>query len=179
MVKAAAQSISTNVQTAPYDYEVIVIGAGVSGIYQLKRLIDLGVRATILDANTGVGGTWYNNRYPGARFDSESYTYGYSFSKELLNEWHWTERFSPQPETLRYLNFVVDKLGLREHMRFGCRVDAMCFDEETDTWRLTLNDGRTLSARVVVTGIGPLSTPTLPKIEGMDDFKGISFHTAK
>ena len=178
MSNTATQSIPSSAQVAPCDYDVIVIGAGVSGIYQIKRLIDLGIRATVLDANTGVGGTWYNNRYPGARFDSESYTYGYSFSKEILNEWHWSENFSPQPETLRYLNFVVDKLKLRQHMQFGCRVNAMRFDEHSDSWRLTLSDGRTLSTRIVITGIGPLSTPTLPKIEGMEDFKGISFHTA-
>lgn len=178
MAKTATQAIQITEQAAPCDYEAIVVGAGVSGIYQIKRLIDLGIRATVLDANTGLGGTWYNNRYPGARFDSESYTYGYSFSKEILNEWHWKERFSPQPETLRYLNFVVDKLGLREHMQFGCRIAAMHFDEKTDTWRLTLSDGRTLTTRVVITGIGPLSTPTLPKIAGMKDFKGLSFHTA-
>lgn len=178
MATTAAQPTGTNPQSAPYDYEVIVVGAGVSGIYQIKRLLDLGVRATVLDANNDLGGTWYNNRYPGARFDSESYTYGYSFDQEVLDEWHWTERFSPQPETLRYLNFVVDKLDLREHMQFGCRVEAMVFHEETDTWNLTLNDGRTLSARVVVTALGPLSIPTLPKIDGIDDFKGISFHPA-
>ena len=178
MANTATQSIPSSPQAVLCDYDVIVIGAGVSGIYQIKRLIDLGVRATVLDANTGVGGTWYNNRYPGARFDSESYTYGYSFSKEILNEWHWSENFSPQPETLRYLNFVVDKLKLRQHMQFGCRVNAMRFDENSDTWHLSLSDGRTLSTRIVITGIGPLSTPTLPKIPGMKDFKGISFHTA-
>jgi len=169
----------THVQAAPYDYEVIVVGAGVSGIYQIKRLLDLGVRATVLDANNDLGGTWYNNRYPGARFDSESYTYGYSFSQEVLDEWHWKERFSPQPETLRYLNFVVDKLDLREHLQFGCRVGAMVFDEETDLWNLSLSDGRALSARFVISAMGPLSTPTLPRIEGMDDFEGISFHSAE
>jgi cation diffusion facilitator CzcD-associated flavoprotein CzcO len=176
MATTATQATGTNAQAAQYDYEVIVVGAGVSGIYQIKRLLDLGIRATVLDANEGLGGTWYNNRYPGARFDSESYTYGYSFSQELLDEWHWKERFSPQPETLRYLNFVADKLDLKEHMQFGCRVEAMVFDEQTDTWRLTLSDGRTLSTRVVVTALGPLSAPTLPKISGRDDFKGISFH---
>ena len=165
-------------RTAPCDYDVIVIGAGVSGIYQIKRLIDLGLRATVLDANADLGGTWYNNRYPGARFDSESYTYGYSFSKELLEQWHWSERFSPQPETLRYLNFVVDTLHLRPHMQFGCRVESMVFDAQTDSWQLTLGDGRGVSARVVVTALGPLSTPTMPTIPGMSDFKGISFHTA-
>ncbi len=165
--------------TPAYDYEVVVIGAGVSGIYQIKRLRDLGVRATVLDANDGVGGTWWNNRYPGARFDSESYTYGYSFSQEILDEWHWTERFSPQPETLRYLDFVVDKLDLREHMQFGCRVESMVFDEDTDLWKLSLSDGRELSTRFVISAMGPLSTPTLPKIDGMDDFEGISFHSAQ
>jgi cation diffusion facilitator CzcD-associated flavoprotein CzcO len=176
MATTATQSSGTNAQAAQYDYEVIIVGAGVSGIYQIKRLLDLGVKATVLEANEGVGGTWYNNRYPGARFDSESYTYGYSFSQELLDEWHWKERFSPQPETLRYLNFVADKLNLKEHMQFGCRVETMIFDEDTDTWSLSLSDGRTLTSRIVITALGPLSAPTLPKIEGRDDFKGISFH---
>ncbi|MGD9602332.1 MAG: flavin-containing monooxygenase [Gammaproteobacteria bacterium] len=178
MANTAKQSTSGNPRMSPCDYEVIVIGAGVSGIYQIKRLADLGVHATVLDANADLGGTWYNNRYPGARFDSESYTYGYSFSKEVLNEWHWSERFSPQPETLRYLNYVVDKFDLRKHMQFGCRVEAMHFDEATDTWRLTLNGGRLLTAHVVVAGLGPLSIPTLPRIPGMKDFRGLSFHTA-
>jgi cation diffusion facilitator CzcD-associated flavoprotein CzcO len=139
------ETTGTGAVAAPYDYEVIVIGAGVSGIYQIKRLTDQGVNATVLDGNDGVGGTWYNNRYPGARFDSESYTYGYSFSSEILGEWHWKERFSPQPETLRYLNYVVDKLNLRQYMQFGCRVEEMVFDEDTDTWRLSLSDGRKIS----------------------------------
>ena len=110
-------------------YEVIVIGAGVAGIYQIKRLADLGVDALVLDAAPDLGGTWYWNRYPGARFDSESYTYGYSFSKELLNEWHWKERFSAQPENLRYLNYVADKFDLRKYMQFNCKVEAAAFDE--------------------------------------------------
>ncbi len=117
-------------------HEVIVIGAGVAGIYQIKRLVDLGVRATVLEAAGGLGGTWYNNRYPGARFDSESYTYGYSFSKALLDEWHWKERFSGQPENLRYLNHVVDKFDLRARMQFYRRVEAARFDECDNSWRL-------------------------------------------
>ena len=160
------------------DYQVIVIGAGVSGIYQIKRLADLGVRATVLDANPDLGGTWYNNRYPGARFDSESYTYSYSFSKEVLDEWHWTEMFSPQPETLKYLNFVTDKFDLRKYMQFGCRVESMLFDDDTSCWTLHLDDGRQLTTRFVVTGVGVLSTPTLPKLEGIDSFQGASFHAA-
>ena len=110
-------------------YEAIVIGAGVAGIYQIKRLADLGIEATVLEAGGDLGGTWYWNRYPGARFDSESYTYGYSFSRELLDEWHWKEQFSGQPENLRYLNHVADKFGLRKYMQFNCRVDAAHYDE--------------------------------------------------
>ncbi|MCC3305299.1 flavin-containing monooxygenase [Sneathiella sp. HT1-7] len=165
------------VQQLTTDYEVIVIGAGVAGIYQIKRLIDMGINATVLEGSDNLGGTWYNNRYPGARFDSESYTYGYSFSKEVLEEWHWKERFSSQPENLRYLNFVADKFNLRNHMQFNCKVKAAKFDEQNSIWQLKVSDGRTLSCRFVIMAIGLLSQPTLPKLEGMDDFKGTSFHT--
>ena len=158
------------------DYQVVIIGAGVTGIYQAKRLKDLGVRMTVLEANADLGGTWYNNRYPGARFDSESFTYGYSFSREVLEEWHWTEQFSPQPENLRYLNYVVGKFDLRGHMQFGCRVSSMVFDDDTDTWTLALDDGRQISTRFVATAVGVLSAPTLPRFEGMDSFEGPSFH---
>jgi cation diffusion facilitator CzcD-associated flavoprotein CzcO len=108
----------------PENDEVIVIGAGVCGIYQIKRLTDLGVKATVLEGAADLGGTWYNNRYPGARFDSESCTYGYSFSRELLDEWHWKERYSGQPENLHYLNYVADKFDLRKHMQFNCKVES-------------------------------------------------------
>jgi cation diffusion facilitator CzcD-associated flavoprotein CzcO len=158
-------------------YEVIVIGAGVAGIYQIKLLADLGVDATVLDAAGGLGGTWYWNRYPGARFDSESYTYGFSFSKELLNEWHWKERFSGQPENLRYLNYVTDKFDLRKYMQFNCKVESAHFDEANDLWRLKLSDGRELTSRFIVMAIGLLSIPTPPRFEGMEKFKGRSFHT--
>ena len=160
------------------DYQAVIIGAGVAGIYQIKRLADLGVRATVLDANADLGGTWYNNRYPGARFDSESYTYSYSFSKEVLDEWHWTEKFSPQPETLQYLNFVTDKFQLRQYMQFNCWVEAMVFDKDANFWTVKLADGRQLTTRFIVTGVGVLSTPTLPKLEGLESFKGVSFHAA-
>jgi len=163
---------------AHLDYQAIVIGAGVAGIYQIKRLAELGVRATVLDGNPDLGGTWYNNRYPGARFDSESYTYSYSFSKEVLNEWHWTEKFSPQPETLKYLNFVTDKFQLRQYMQFNCWVEAMVFDKDANFWAVKLADGRQLTTRFIVTGVGVLSTPTLPKLEGLESFKGVSFHAS-
>ncbi|MGX1346447.1 cation diffusion facilitator CzcD-associated flavoprotein CzcO [Bradyrhizobium elkanii] len=158
-------------------YEVIVVGAGVAGIYQIKRLADLGIDATVLEAAPDLGGTWYWNRYPGCRFDSESYTYGFSFSRELLDEWHWKERFSGQPENLRYLNYVADKFDLRKHMQFNCKVETMQFDETRDLWQLRIGDGRELTCRFVVLAIGLLSAPTMPRVPGIDDFKGRSFHT--
>lgn len=176
MTEPATHATKETTIAVSRDYEVVVIGAGVAGIYQIKRLADLGVNATVLDANADLGGTWYNNRYPGARFDSESFTYGYSFSKEVLDEWHWTEQFSPQPETLSYLNFVAEKFGLRKYMQFGCRVESMTFNQETDTWTLQLRDGRKLTTHFVITGVGVLSTPTLPNIEGIETFQGTSFH---
>ncbi|MBL6618702.1 MAG: NAD(P)/FAD-dependent oxidoreductase [Reyranella sp.] len=159
------------------DYEAVVIGAGVCGIYQIKKLVDLGVKAVVLEAAPDLGGTWYNNRYPGCRFDSESYTYGYSFSRELLDEWHWKEKFSSQPENLRYLNYVADKFDLRRHMQFNSRVDSAHYDEAANLWRLSLSGGRTLTARFVIMANGLLSIPTLPRLAGMDRFKGRSFHT--
>ncbi|MGE0622050.1 MAG: flavin-containing monooxygenase [Pseudomonadales bacterium] len=160
----------------PY-YETVVLGAGVSGLYQIKCLIDRGVDAVLFEGDEDLGGTWYRNRYPGARFDSESYTYGYSFSKELLEEWHWKERFSSQPENLKYLNFVADKFDLRRHMRFNARVARMHWAEDERLWHLTFEDGGSCTARFVVTGIGVLSVPTLPSYPGMDDFAGEAFHT--
>ena len=120
VTETSPENLSTTVREP--DYEVVVIGAGVGGLYQIKRLIDLGVNATVLEGDDDLGGTWYRNRYPGSRFDSESFTYGYSWDEELLEEWDWTEMFSPQPETLKYLNFVADKFGLREHLQFNCYV---------------------------------------------------------
>lgn len=162
---------------ANLDYEVIIVGAGVAGIYQIKRLIDMGVKATVLEADPDLGGTWYNNRYPGARFDSESYTYGYSFSQEVLDEWHWKEMFSGQPENLKYLNFVADKFNLREHMQFNCRVQAAVFDESNELWNIKVSDGRELTCRIVILALGLLSQPTMPRVEGVEKFQGRSWHT--
>jgi cation diffusion facilitator CzcD-associated flavoprotein CzcO len=159
------------------DYETIVIGAGVCGIYQLYRLVELGVSVTVLEAGEDVGGTWYWNRYPGARFDSESISYGYSFSADLLQEWHWKERFSGQPENLRYLQYVTDKFDLRRHMQFGCTVEAAHWDDDATQWHLRLSDGRELTGRFLITAIGLLSAPTMPRYEGLDEFEGLSFHT--
>ncbi|MBU1375617.1 MAG: NAD(P)/FAD-dependent oxidoreductase [Alphaproteobacteria bacterium] len=157
--------------------DAIIIGAGVTGIYQLKRLLDLGLNAIVLEAAADLGGTWYNNRYPGARFDSESVSYGYSFSREVLDEWHWKERFSPQPENLRYLNFVADKFDLRRHMTFGFRVASTIFDDAEGLWTVTGEDGRELRCRYLVLALGLLSVPTQPRLEGLDRFKGQMFHT--
>ena len=164
------------------DYEVIIIGAGVAGIYQMYRLAERGVHATVLEMGSDLGGTWFWNRYPGCRFDSESYTYGYSFSDELLDEWHWQERFSGQPENLRYLNYVADKFDLRKYMQFDCTLESAHFDDTHNMWRLHLADGRDLSSRFLLTALGLLSAPTYPRIEGVnadgtDVFEGPSFHT--
>ena len=161
------------------EYDAIVIGAGIAGLYQLYRLRELGLRVLVLEAGTGVGGTWYWNRYPGARFDSESYSYAYSFSKELLAEWNWSEHFAPQPETLRYLNHVADRFDLRRDIRFKSRVTAAHYRDARPGWDVTLDDGGKFHARFLITAIGPLSAPVMPKIEGVDTFKGQSFHTAR
>jgi cation diffusion facilitator CzcD-associated flavoprotein CzcO len=163
--------------SAEPDFEAIVIGAGVCGIYQLYRLVDLGVRVTVLESGADVGGTWYWNRYPGARFDSESISYGYSFSADLLQEWDWKERFSGQPENLRYLRYVTEKFDLRRHMQFDCTVESARWDDDATLWHLRLSDGRRLTAHFVITAIGLLSAPTLPRYEGLDEFEGLSFHT--
>src|SRR5918997_1448317 len=134
----ADQAAATSANWKHPQYEAIIIGAGVCGIYQLHRLLEQGVHTTVLEAGGDLGGTWYWNRYPGCRFDSESYTYGFSFSKELLEEWHWKERFSGQPENLRYLNHVADKFDLRRHMQFGVTVESARFDEVATQWRLRL-----------------------------------------
>src|SRR5580698_3686163 len=160
-------------------YDAIIIGAGISGLYQLYRLRELGIRVRVFEAGTGVGGTWYWNRYPGARFDSESYSYSYSFSQELLDEWDWSEHFAPQPETLRYLNHVADKFDLRRDIQFRSRVTAAHWQETTRTWHLTLEDGSRHSACFLITAIGPLSAPTMPRIEGVETFQGQSCHTAR
>jgi cation diffusion facilitator CzcD-associated flavoprotein CzcO len=161
------------------DYDAIIIGAGMSGLYQLYRLRELGMRVRVFEAGTGVGGTWYWNRYPGARFDSESYSYGYSFSKELLEEWNWSEHFAGQPETLRYINHVADKFELRRDIQFRSRVSAAIWEEDTRSWNVTLQDGSRFRTRFLIAAIGPLSAPTLPRIEGTDTFAGQSFHTAR
>ena len=172
------QSPATEVAADP-DFDVLIVGAGMSGMYQLYRMRELGLRVRVFEAGTDVGGTWYWNRYPGARFDSESYSYGYSFSPELLQEWEWSEHFAGQPETLRYLNYVADKFDLRRDIQFRSRVTAATYQEEARNWAITLEDGSRFHTRFLITAIGPLSTPTLPRIEGRESFAGQAFHTAR
>ena len=160
------------------DFDAIIIGAGISGLYQLLRLRDhLGMNVQVFEMGSGVGGTWYWNRYPGARFDSESYSYGFSFSQELLDEWDWTEHFSPQPETERYCNFVADKFDLRKDIQFSARVKAAHYQDDSRSWKITLDDGSVHTSRWLVTAVGPLSAPVFPRIPGRDNYKGEAYHT--
>ncbi|KAJ5811446.1 hypothetical protein N7474_007747 [Penicillium riverlandense] len=161
------------------DYDVLIIGAGLSGIYSLYRMRQLGLRTKVLEAGGGVGGTWYWNRYPGARFDSESYSYNFSFSQEVLDEWNWSEHFASQPETLKYCEFVCDKFDLTRDMQFDTRVKAAHFQDSTRSWMLTDSKGRQYTSRFLVTCIGILNNHALPNIPGVSNFKGQSFHTAR
>jgi cation diffusion facilitator CzcD-associated flavoprotein CzcO len=172
--QAVAHKVEADTAT---DFDAVIIGAGVSGLYQLYKLRELGLRVRVFETGTGVGGTWYWNRYPGARFDSESWTYGYSFSQELLDEWNWEEHFAGQPETERYLNHVADKFDLRRDIQFKSRVTAAHYREETRSWDVMLEDGRRYSTRFLVTAIGVLSAPTMPRIPGVETFRGQSCHT--
>ncbi|MGI9423392.1 MAG: flavin-containing monooxygenase [Hyphomicrobiaceae bacterium] len=158
-------------------YDVIIIGAGLSGMYQLHKVRQLGLTVRVFEAGGDVGGTWYWNRYPGARFDSESWTYGFSFSEKLLENWRWTEHFAPQPETLRYCNFVADSLELRSDISFDHRVSAAVYDEDANRWNAAFENGGSASCRFLITAIGPLSAPTMPLIPGIDTFAGEAYHT--
>lgn len=161
------------------ELEALIIGAGVSGIYQLYCLRERGIDAAIYEAGGGVGGTWYWNRYPGARFDSESYSYAYSFSQELLDEWNWTEHFSAQPENEKYLNFVVDKFDLRSRITFNARIKSATYNDDQNRWYVETEDGQKIRCQFLITAVGILSATHLPDIPGIADFKGESFHTSR
>lgn len=161
----------------PTHIDVLIVGAGITGIYQLYRARQAGFSVRLLEAGDGVGGTWYWNRYPGARFDSESYTYGYLFSQELFDEWEWQEHFAEQPEIERYLNHVVDRFDLRHHIRLGTRVTAAAYDETTGRWTVTAGDATEHRATYLVAATGVLSVPYFPDVPGRSDFRGESYHT--
>ena len=159
------------------EVDVLVVGAGITGLYQLFLAREAGFSALLLEAGDGVGGTWFWNRYPGARFDSESYTYAYLSSKELFEEWKWEEHFAPQPEIERYLNHVVDRFDLRRHIRFGARVSSAVYDEPSGSWAVTTSNGATYTTRFFVPATGVLSVPYFPDVPGRQDFGGESYHT--
>jgi cation diffusion facilitator CzcD-associated flavoprotein CzcO len=161
------------------DVDVLVVGAGITGVYQLYRAREAGFSAALLEAGGGVGGTWYWNRYPGARFDSESYTYGYLFSKELFDEWEWQEHFAQQPETERYLNHVVDRFDLRRHIRFDASVSSAEYDESSGTWTVVTAAGAEFRARFLIAATGVLSVPFFPDVPGRADFRGATYHTGR
>ncbi len=160
-------------------HDAIIVGAGISGMYQLLKLRELGLKVTVFETGGDVGGTWYWNRYPGARFDSESWSYGFSFSEDLLREWTWTEHFSPQPDTLRYLEHVADRFDLRRDIHFNSRVTAAHWQEDTRQWVVTLETGSQWRCRFLFTALGPLSAHTMPNIPGVEAYKGEAHHTAR
>ena len=174
-------SDTTGVSPAqPRELDALIIGAGFSGMYQLLCLRDrLGLSVEALEAGDGVGGTWYWNRYPGARCDSESHSYMYYFSDELLQEWQWSERYPGQEEILRYLNRVADKFELRRNIRFGTRVTAAHYDDAANRWRVTTAAGDQYIAKYLITAVGCLSTANVPDIPGRDSFEGRWYHTGQ
>jgi cation diffusion facilitator CzcD-associated flavoprotein CzcO len=161
-------------------FDALIIGAGFSGLYQLYCLRDrLGLSVEALEAGDDVGGTWYWNRYPGARCDSESHTYCYTFSEQLLQEWEWSARYPAQAEILRYLNHVADRFDLRRNIRFVTRVRAAHYDAAANLWRIATERGEGFSAKFLITAVGCLSTANVPKIPGLETYGGRSVHTGQ
>src|SRR5918994_4347037 len=148
-----------------HDFDAVVIGAGFGGMYMLHRLRLKGFKVRVFEAGSGVGGTWYWNRYPGARCDVESVEYSYQFSDELQQEWVWTERYAAQPEILRYANHVAERFDLKKDIQFKTRVTAASFDEAVGRWRIATSDGAEVSASFCVMATGCLSSPNRPRLE--------------
>jgi cyclohexanone monooxygenase len=171
------QSQRQNADERTAKYDVIIVGAGFGGMYTLHRLRALGLSARVLDAATDVGGTWYWNRYPGARCDVESMQYSYSFSMELQQEWSWSERFAAQPEILAYANHVADRFDLRRDIQLETRVTAAHYDEKAARWLISTDRGERFSAQFCVMATGCLSTAKLPEIQGRDSYEGATYHT--
>ncbi len=178
MTDTAATDAATAGQPTP-DLDVVVVGAGMAGLYLLYRLRQLGLTAVALEAADGVGGTWYWNRYPGARCDVQSVDYSYSFDPELQNEWQWSEKYATQPEILRYLEHVADKHDLRRDVRLATRVDAATWNESASMWHVRTAAGDELTCRHYVMATGCLSVPKGPEIEGADRFAGAVYFTSR
>ena len=175
----SAQPTSTSGRKPVEQFDAIIIGAGVTGLYQLYRLRKMGLSVRCYDDASGVGGTWYWNRYPGCRFDSESETYSYSWSEELLQEWDWKEHYSGQPENERYLNYVADKFDLRRDIQFNSRVNSAVYDERENCWEIQIENGPRVRAQFLIAAVGILSAHYTPDFAGIDSFKGESYHTAR
>ncbi|GEL17266.1 flavin-containing monooxygenase [Pseudonocardia asaccharolytica] len=163
--------------TATRTLDALIVGAGLSGLYQLYRLRELGFTTRVLEAADGVGGTWYWNRYPGARCDVESMSYSYSFSPELEQEWTWTEKYPTQPEILGYVNHVADRFDLRRDITFNTRVTTAHYDEARRQWRVETDTGESIDSRYLIMATGCLSTSKLPEIPGLERFQGPTYHT--
>lgn len=175
---SALQSVSGNNSAAATEaYDAVVVGAGFAGMYMLHRLRGQGFSVRVYEQGGDVGGTWYWNRYPGARCDVESMQYSYSFSEELQQEWNWSERYAPQPEILKYAIHVADRFDLRSDIQLNTRVDRAAFDESTSLWSVTTSDSKTVTAKYVVLATGCLSNARMPEIKGLSDFKGKVYHT--
>ena len=175
---SALQSGSGKRHTAGHErYDVVVVGAGFAGMYMLHRLRGQGLSVRVYEQGGDVGGTWYWNRYPGARCDVESMQYSYSFSDELQQEWNWSERYAPQPEILKYANHVADRFDLRGDIQLGTRVDRADYDEATNSWQVATCSGNIVTTRHVVLATGCLSNARMPDIKGLSDFKGKVYHT--
>ena len=169
---SAAQKIATAAQ-----YDAIVVGAGVGGLYVLHKLRALGLRVRVFEAGGDVGGTWYWNRYPGCRCDVDSMEYSYSFDDTLQQEWKWPERYGTQGEILKYVNHVADRFDLRKDIQFNTRIKAAVYDTATGQWTLTTDKGETATAPFCVMATGNLSTPRVPDFKGIESFKGKWYHT--
>ena len=165
-------------RTPPSEVDVVVVGAGFSGMYLLHRLRGMNLSAIVIEAADDVGGTWYWNRYPGARVDVESLAYSYSFSEELEQEYEWEERYPTQPEILRYARHVADRFDLRRDIYFRTRVTAASFDEDAATWTVRTDHGDAVTARFLVMATGCLSAAKMPEIPGVNRFRGATYHTA-
>jgi cyclohexanone monooxygenase len=160
------------------DRDVIVVGAGFAGMYMLHKIRQLGMSVTVIERGSGVGGTWYWNRYPGARCDVESMSYSYSFSEELQQEWVWPHRYATQPDILRYANHVADRFDLRRDILFDTTVTKAEYDEAEKRWTVRSDDGKTYRARYLIMATGCLSVPKVPDLPGLDQFAGPALHTA-
>ncbi len=179
MADSQRQSPHPGETKRPGDVEVLVVGAGFSGLYMLHLVRKLGLPVRLIEAGAGVGGTWYWNRYPGARCDVESTDYQYGFDDDLVQEWTWSERYGSQPEILAYLNHVADRLGLRENIELEKRVTRLLFDEATSRWTVATDGGEIFTAKHCVMATGCLSAARLPDVPGLERFEGDWYHTAR